>query len=141
MCGTMIRPRGFRAALGAGAMLVLLAAPVQAGPVFIPGEMTGAKFVPASSPSSYSVRYSNATVTAEDAKATVQLDDLIDALDKESKAVCLIPLPAGTLGSDIRVTVGAPGEKPTILADAKFLPSEKAQEIYEAVARGSGSGM
>jgi Ca-activated chloride channel family protein len=142
MLGSTNQPRGFLVALGAGVMLMLLSAPVQAGPIFVPGELEGGKFVPAPSPTQgYAVRYSSATVTATDDKATVQVDDLIDANDKESKAVCLIPLPAGTDGSDIRVTLGVPGEKPTTLADARLLSPAKAQEIYEAVARGSGSGM
>jgi Ca-activated chloride channel homolog len=140
MSETMIRPRGFQAALGAGAMLMLLAAPVQAGPIFFPGEMNDGKFVPTAGPSlGYCVRYSSANVTADDNKATVLIDDLIDSHDA-MKAVCLIPLPTGTDGSDIRVTLGAPGEKPTILGDAKFLTAAKAQELYEAIARGSGSG-
>jgi len=141
MSETTIRPRGFRAALGAGAMLMLLAAPVQAGPIFFPGEMNDGKFVPTTSPSQgYSVRYSSANVTADDNKATVQVDDLIEGTDKEMKAVCVIPLPTGTDGGDIRVTFGAPGEKPIILGDATFLTPAKAQAIYEAIARGSNSG-
>ncbi len=141
MSETMTRPRGFRATLGAGAMLLLLAAPAQAGPIFFPGEMNDGKFVPAAGPSAgYCVRYSSANVTADDTKATVQIDDLIDGHDKELKTVCIIPLPTGTDGTDIRVTLGTPGEKPIILGDAKFLTPAKAQEIYEAIARGSGSG-
>ena len=38
------------------------------------------------------------------------------------------------------MTLGVPGERPTLLADAKFLTAAKAQETYEAVAKGSGSG-
>src|SRR5271156_338126 len=109
MSGTMIRLRGFRAALGAGVLLVLLAAPAQAGPIFFPGELNDGKFSPAPGPSQgYCVRYSSATVTAEADKATVQVDDLIEGHDKEVRAVCLIPLPAGTDGSNIRVTLGVP---------------------------------
>src|SRR4051812_18185515 len=113
MSGTMSRSGGFRAALGAGAVMLLLAAPAQAGPIFFPGEMEGGKFVPAAGPSQgYCARYSSATSTAGDDQATVQVEDLIDGHDTETRAVCLIPLPVGTDGGDIRVTLGVPGGKP-----------------------------
>lgn len=127
--------------LVAAIILVLLAAPLQAGPIFLPGEMVDGKFVPSKEASpGYCVRYSAAAVTVEDDKARVQVDELIDVHDKDFQAVCLIPLPPGTAGSAIRVTLGAPGERPTILADATFLPAAKAQAAYEAVAKGIGSG-
>src|SRR5205807_5913501 len=84
-------------------------------------------------------RYSSATVNVEDDKASVQVEDLIDGHEKEVQMVCLIPLPAGADGSEIRVTIGVPGSRPTILGDATFLSAAKAQEVYEAVAKGSGS--
>ncbi len=129
-------------ALGlAAALFVLLAAPLQAGPIFIPGQLTDGKFVPGKGAAQgYCVRYSSATVTVENDKATVQIDDLIDGHEKEVQALCLIPLPAGADGSDVRVTLGAPGTRPTILADAVFLNAVKTQNVLEAVAKGSGSG-
>ena len=121
-------------------LLMLLAVPLQAGPIFLPGKLEDGKFVPTAAASQgYCVRYSSASVSVEDDKATVQVEDTIDVHDKEFQGVCLIPLPAGATGSDIRVTLGAPGARPTILGDAVFLSSAKAQDVLEAVARGTGS--
>jgi Ca-activated chloride channel family protein len=85
------------------------------------------------------VRYSTAAVTVEDDAARVQVDEVLDGPEKEVQAVGLIPLPEGSDGSDVRVTLGPPGERPTVLADAAFLPAPKAQAVYEAIARGCGT--
>ncbi len=148
MSPTLVRPTRSSAgshkglALGlAAALVMLLAAPLQAGPIFFTGQLKDGKFVPGTDASQgYCVRYSSASVAVEDDKASVQIDDLIDGHEKEVQAVCLIPLPAGADGSDIRVTLGAPGTRPTILGDATFLSAAKTQDILEAVARGTGSG-
>jgi Ca-activated chloride channel family protein len=124
----------------AAALFLMFAAPLQAGPIFFAGELKDGKFVPGADASQgYCVRYSTASVNVEDGKASVTVEDLIDGHEKEVQMVCIIPLPAGADGSDVRVTLGAPGSRPTILGDATFLSSAKAQEVYEAVAKGSGS--
>src|SRR5262245_44029097 len=106
-------------ALALAALLMLLAAPLQAGPIFFPGKLEDGKFVPAAGESQgYCVRYSSAAITVEDDKASVRVEDLIDGHEKEFQAVCLIPLPAGAGGDNVRVTLGKPGERPLVLADA-----------------------
>jgi Ca-activated chloride channel family protein len=140
MISTILRPRGWVVGL-ALATALLLTAPAQAGPIFFPGKIEEGKFIPAAGASKgYWVRYSTAVVNVEDEKATVEVTDLIDGHDKEATAVCIIPLPVGSDGKELRVTLGAPGDRPTILADAKYLSAKNAQEVFEAVAKGTGSG-
>ena len=62
-------------------------------------------------PERFAKLVNNVVITVEDDKASVRVDDLIDGHEKEVQAVCLIPLPAGADGSDIRVTLGAPGAR------------------------------
>jgi Ca-activated chloride channel family protein len=124
----------------AAGFVLLLAAPLQAGPIFFAGEMDGKKFVPAPGAASYAVRYSTAAVTVEDDAARVQIDEVLDGPEKETVAVGLIPLPDGSDGSDVKVTLGPPGESPTVLADAAYLAADRAQAVYEAIARGTGAG-
>jgi Ca-activated chloride channel family protein len=125
----------------AAGFVFLLAAPLQAGPIFFAGEMDGKKFVPApGSAPWYGVRYSTAAVTVEDNTARVQVDEVLDGPAKEVLAVGLIPLPEGSDGSEVKVTLGPPGDRPTVLADAAYLSGPKAQEVYEAIARGIGAG-
>jgi Ca-activated chloride channel family protein len=119
---------------------LLLAAPLQAGTIFVAGQLDGKKFTPGISATPwYAVRYSTAAVTVEDDAARVQVEEVVEGPEKEVQAVGVIPLPDGSDGSDVRVTLGAPDEKPLILADASYLPAKKAQEIYETVAKGSGT--
>jgi Ca-activated chloride channel homolog len=125
----------------AAGFLFLLAGPLQAGPIFFAGEMDGKKFVPApGSAPWYAVRYSTAAVSVEDDAARVQVDEVLDGPEKETMAVGLIPLPDGSDGSDVKVTLGPSGEPATVLADAAYLPAAKAQEVYEAIAKGIGAG-
>ena len=128
------------ALVGVG-LLLLLASPVQAGPIFFPGQMEGDKFVPAKEATTpwYHVRYSTANVTVTDNAARVQIDEDIEGPEKAVQAVCIIPLPEGADGKDLRVTYGPAGAKPVILGDATFLTADKAQAVYEALAKGSGS--
>jgi Ca-activated chloride channel family protein len=128
-------------ALAAG-MLLLLAAPLQAGPLFVAGHMDGDKFVPAEGVTApwYGIRYSTTAITVEDGKAHFQTDETIDGPDKSVRAVALIPLPEGADGSDLRVTLGAPDARPTVLADATYLTPKKAQALYEAVAQATRTG-
>jgi Ca-activated chloride channel family protein len=142
MTGVRVRTWAKAAGLGlATGVLFLLAAPLHAGPIFFAGQLDGNKLTPAPIPSPwYCVRYSTAAVTVHDDVARVQVDEVLDGPDKEVQAVGLIPLPEGSDGSDIQVTLGTTAEKPILLADAAYLPARKAQEVYEALARGSGTG-
>jgi Ca-activated chloride channel family protein len=138
---TRARVRPLWAFLGLAAAALVLAAPLQAGPIFFAGQLDGKTFVPGTTPSPwYCVRYSTANVTIDDDVARVQVDEVLDGPEKEVEAVGIIPLPEGSDGSDVRVTLGAPGEKPTVLADSAFLATPKAQNVYEALAKGTGSG-
>jgi Ca-activated chloride channel family protein len=141
MTRSLVRPQGKAAALGlAAAGLLLLAAPLQAGTIFFAGQLDGKKFTPAPGASPwYCVRYSSAAVKVEDDAARVQVDEVLDGPEKEVQAVGIIPLPDGSDGTDVRVTLGAQGEKPIILADAAYLSAKKAQDVYETIARGSGT--
>jgi Ca-activated chloride channel family protein len=124
----------------AAGVLFLLAAPLHAGTIFFAGQLDGKKFVPGPGTAPwYCVRYSTSTVTVEDDAARVAVDEVIDGPEKEVEAVALIPLPEGAGGSEVHVTLGPPGERRTILADAAYLPAKKAQDVYETVARGTGS--
>ncbi len=140
-------PQGRRAslALAAGALL-LLTTPLQAGPIFVPGQLEDGKFVPAAGPTTgYSVRYSTANVTVDEGstgkdqgRARVQIEEIIDGPEKEVLAVGLIPLPEGYDGDGFRVTLTTPADgldtREAVLA-ATFLPARKARETYEAIAR------
>ncbi len=109
------------------AAFLLLAAPLQAGPIFIPGKLDGDKFTPTAGSAApcYSVRYSTAGITVEDDKARVQIEETIEGPEKAIQAVCLIPLPEGADGTDIRVTLGQPGARPTVLAMLRTSPPRR----------------
>ena len=112
----------------AAGLLLLLAAPLQAGPIFLPGQLDGDKFVPAPGVPChcYAIRFSTANVTAEKDAARVEVEEVIEGPEKAVAAVCLIPLPDGAKGDGIRVTWGKPGAEPKILGDATFLSAAKA---------------
>src|SRR5262249_49849907 len=104
------------------------------------GQFDGKKFTPAPGASSgYSVRYSSAAVKVEDDAARVQGGEVLDGPGKETQAGGIIPLPDGSRGTRIRVTLGPQSEKPIIPADAAYLSAKKAQDVYEIIARGSSS--
>jgi Ca-activated chloride channel family protein len=117
---------------------LLLAAPLQAGPIFVPGQMEGTKFTqaPGVPCHCYTIRFSTTTVTVAKDAARVEVEEVIDGPEKAVPAVCLIPLPDGVNGSSIRVSWGKAGAEPTILADATYLDSAKAQAMYTTIARG-----
>ena len=86
------------------------------------------------------MRYSTTNVTAEDDKARVQVEETLDGPEKEIAAVGLIPLPEGADGSDVvGVSLGPVGGASTVLGDAVYLASPKALEMYETIAKGTGS--
>ena len=127
-----------RVALVLAAGFLLLAAPLQAGPIFVPGQLEGNKFTPAPGMPChcYTLRFSTTTVTVDKDAARVEVEEVIDGPEKTVPSVCLIPLPDGVHGASIRVTWGKPGAEPTILGDATFLSAARAQATYEALARG-----
>jgi Ca-activated chloride channel family protein len=134
--------RGWALAPLAGVgLLLLLAAPLQAGPVFVAGQLDGDRFVPAPGvPASwYHIRYSTSDVTVDDDGARVKVEEVVSGPEKAVTSICLIPLPEGADGKDVRVTLGAVGAAPVVLADATFLTPARAQAVYEAVAKGTGS--
>ena len=120
-------------------LLMLLAAPLQAGPIFVPGHLDEGKFVPAAATTPcYSVRYSTGTVTVEENTARVRIEEILEGQEKEIEALGIVPLPEGADGTAIRVTLGAVGAEPTILADSRYLTPVKAQVVYQAVAKATG---
>jgi Ca-activated chloride channel family protein len=138
MTRAILRSHG--AALAAG-ILLLVAAPLQAGPIFVPGQLDGDKFTPAPGATlSYSIRYSTAGVSVEDESARVEIDETIEGPEKAVQTVCIIPLPEGADGNDIRVTLTPSGGKAIILADAACLSAVKAQALYAEIAKSSGAG-
>ena len=124
----------------AAGILMLLAVPLHAGSIFVAGKLEGDKFTPAKETNSpwYYVRYSTTNATVGEKAARVQVEEVIDGPEKAVEAICVIPLPDGASGDDIRITINAPGAEATVLAGT-FLNPTKAQAVYEAVARGTAS--
>jgi Ca-activated chloride channel family protein len=117
---------------------LLSAARIQAGPIFVPGQLEGNKFTlaPGVPCHCYAIRFSTSTVTVENDTAKVEVEEVIDGPEKATPAVCLIPLPDGVNPTSIRVSWGKTGAAPKALGDATFLDSAKAQAMYETIARG-----
>ena len=115
-----------------------LAAQVQAGPIFVPGQLVGGKFTqaPIGPNPCYTIRFSTSTVTVEENAARFEVEEIVDGPDKSIPAVCLIPMPDGVNGASIRVSWSHAGLEPKLLRDATFLDSAKSQEVYEAIVRG-----
>jgi Ca-activated chloride channel family protein len=136
MTRASLQTRGPALLLAAG--LLLWAAPVQAGPIFVPGQLDGDKFTPAPGVPChcYTIRFSTSTVSVERDTARVEVEEVIDGPDKGVPAVCVIPLPDGVSGASIRVGWARTGEEPQLLGDVAFLDPVKAQAVYESIARG-----
>jgi len=130
------RSRGSALLLAAG--LLLLTPPLQAGPIFVPGQMEANKFtpVPGVPCHCYTIRFSTTNVNVDKDTARVEMEEIIDGPEKTLPTVCVIPLPDGVKGSSIRVTWGKIGAEPKILGDATYLNAAKAQATYETIARG-----
>jgi len=111
-----------------------------AGAIFLPGKLAEGKFVAdqeAKGPF-YSIQYSAVTAAVEDGVARVKIEQTIIGPEKAVDAVCLIPLPEGADAREAVVLAGGPSGDHGPLP-ARFLEPAKAQEIYEAVARGLDS--
>ena len=118
--------------------LLLMTAPLQAGPIFVPGQLADGKFIQAPGVPSrcYTIRFSTSTVTVDKDTAKVNVEEVIVGPDATIPAICLIPLPDGVNGASIRVFWGKTGSEPKLLGDATFLDAAKAQALYETIARG-----
>lgn len=122
-------------------LLLLLAAPLQAGPIFVPGTLEGdegKKFTPAPGVPChcYTVRFSTANVAVEKDAAKVEIEETIDGPEKAVPAVVVVPLPDGVNPASVRVTWGKPGSEPKLLGDAAFLDAAKAETLYQTIAKG-----
>ncbi len=115
---------------------LLLPAPLQAGPIFVPGQLEGNKLTqaPGVPCHCYTIRFSTSTVTVEKDTARVEIEEVIDGPEKTTPAVCLIPLPDGVNGASVRVSWGKIGSEPKVLG-ATFLDPARAQAMYETIAR------
>ena len=98
----------------AAGMLLLVAAPLQAGPLFVAGQLEDGKFVPTPDVKGpmYSVRYSTANVAVEEETVRVQVDESIAGPEKPTQVVGLIPLPEGVESKTVQVMLGMGGSKP-----------------------------
>ncbi len=123
------------------AALVLLSLSVaQAGPAFFAGSLEDDKFVPAEKAAdfSYSIQFSTLTARAEDGTARVTIRETIKGTEASWNTICLIPLPAAVDPKSVSVSAGTDGAFAELKSVA-FLNADEAQELYETVARGSGS--
>jgi Ca-activated chloride channel family protein len=122
----------------AAAVLLFLVAPLQAGPIFVPGVLEDDKFTPAPGVPChcFTVRYSTTNVSVENDTAQVQIEETIEGPEKATPAVCLIPLPEAASDQHFTVNLG-PSERLALL-NAKYLPAEKAQALYMTLAKGTG---
>jgi len=118
-------------------LLLLLAAPLQAGPIFVPGTLEGDKFTPAPGVPChcYTVRFSNANVAVEKDAAKVEIEETIDGPEKAVPAVVVVPLPDGVNPASVRVTWAKGGGEEKRLGDATFLDAAKAELTYQAIAK------
>ena len=118
--------------------LLLLPTQLQAGPIFIPGQIEGGKFTPVKGVSSpcHTINFSMSNISVGKSSAEFEIEEMINGPDKTIPAICLIPLPEGVNRTSIRVTWSKIGAEPKILGDATLLDSSKAQVVYETIARG-----
>jgi Ca-activated chloride channel family protein len=135
MAGAPIRPLS---ALCLAAALLVPAASLRAGPIFVPGHLEGNKFMPALGVPGhgYAIRFSTSTVTVDRDAARVEIEEVIDGPAVPISAVCLIPLPDGVYGAGVRVSWARAGTEAKVLGDAVYLDAAKAQAVYETIARG-----
>ena len=123
------------------AVLMLLPAVTQAGPIFLPGKLEGGKFVPDKNvkKSCYSVRYSTITTTVDGNTAATRIQETIAGPQEAVRTVCLIPLPEGTDPRGAMVAAGIPGGDHAVLPTAALLAPQAAQKLYESLAGGLDS--
>jgi len=125
-------------ALASACILAFLPTVGNAGPILLPGKLTGDKFVPdeTAKPGQYTIRYSTIVATVDDGMAEVKIQETIVGPGQAVDTVCLIPLPEGARSEGATVASGAPGDSPAPLPGARFLAADEAQKVYEAMAQG-----
>jgi Ca-activated chloride channel family protein len=129
---------GSRGPLLAAVALLSLTAQLQAGPIFVPGQLEGDKFTPAPGVPCHcaSIKYSTTNVTVENETARVRVEESIEGPEKAVPAVGLIPLPEGTVEKELVVYFGTINRLPPV--HTQFLSADKAQKVYETLAKGTG---
>jgi len=125
-------------ALATTVVLLVIPAIGHAGPIFLPGKLTGDTFVPDASakPAAYTIRYSTVVATVDNRAAETKIQETIVGPQQAVDTVCLIPLPEGTKPDGAVVASGTPGGTPVPLAGARFLSADEAQQVYESIAQG-----
>ena len=126
------------AVLASACVLAFLPTVGHAGPILLPGKLTGDKFVPdeTAKPGQYTIRYSAIVATVDDGMAETKIQETIVGPGQAVDTVCLIPLPEGARAEGATVASGAPGDTPVPLPGARFLAADEAQKVYEAMAQG-----
>lgn len=119
------------------ASLTLSATPAAAGPIFFAGTLKDGTFtknkdLPASP---YLVRYSTVHSTVEKGVARTTVEESIRGPEKTADALCLIPLPAGTLEKGAGVQFGGSETSLKAVNSAKFLSAADAQKLYQSLAK------
>ncbi|MBM4320094.1 MAG: VWA domain-containing protein [Deltaproteobacteria bacterium] len=133
--------------LGRGAalmplLLVALASPAAAGPLFFAGRLEQGRFVPAAGQGQrqeqgqqpcFQVLYSTIRAELAGGRAHTRIDETVAGPEQGSVAtVGLIPLPAGTSPGEVKLLVD--GKDMTAL-EGRFLAVPEARAIYEQIAR------
>jgi uncharacterized protein YegL len=129
---------GLIAGLGIG-VLLLLATPIHAGPMFVAGQIENGKYIltPDVKATWYGVRYSTTSITVEEETIRVKVEETIAGPEKATRAIGLVPLPDDVDSKSISVSLSTGDTKPAAVVDVKMLTVSEAQTIYEAIARGA----
>jgi len=122
-------------------LLALLPAAAQAGPIFFAGKMEDGKFVRDENVQQpfYTIRYSTITATVDDGFAATKIQETVAGPEKAVQTVCLIPLPEGASRQGVVIAAGIPNRDHAILPGTRFLDTDEAQPVYEALAKGLDS--
>jgi Ca-activated chloride channel homolog len=112
------------------ALLVLFAAPAVAGPAFFPGTLGEKAFTPTKDAPGFEIRHSDTTLHLTDGAGTYALEETFRG---EGPVVGWLPLPKGTSGEGVVVTVNGATVKTTVY-DAKA-----SRAILRRIAEGAQS--
>ena len=130
-----------RVIVWAATAVLLTAGVAQAGGVFFAGTLTDGKFTPGKDADGpcFLVRYSSITAKLAGGSAETTIRETV--LGPESgtlRTVCVIPLPESVDCGSVKVTA-ASGDAEARTLEGKFLTTSEAQDLYEAIARGTGA--
>lgn len=118
------------------ALLVLGPEPqALAGPVFFAGRLEEGRFVPAGSGGApcFRVLFSSTSARLREDRAHTRIDETIAGPEEGSvDAVGLVPLPAGVSEGEVKLLAGG---RDLASLGGRFLPADKAREVYEQLAR------